>query len=329
MWQPIAMMKIRRSAERGHSSHGWLDTYHTFSFADYYDPQWMGFRSLRVINDDLVMPAMGFGTHPHRDMEIITYILSGALEHKDSMGNGRVIRAGEVQYMAAGTGVQHSEFNPASDEPVHLLQVWIQPDRKGVTPRYAERSLKDAAAGTLHLVTSKTGRDGSIAIHQDADLWLAKLAAGNRVTHKLAPGRHAWIHVAEGQVSFNGETLRGGDAVAVSEETALELSATLPAQVVSITRPTSLNTYATVDHSKLKTGTTTWRVVQGTGNCCENYLTATKKGRLLDFGGSFINYSDDRGLSWQQVRPLTPLVNGEGTIVVNPNGDVDAIGWDP
>jgi len=232
MWQPIAMMKIRKANERGHASHGWLDTYHTFSFADYYDPQWMGFRSLRVINDDLVMPAMGFGTHPHRDMEIITYILSGALEHKDSMGNGRVIRAGEVQYMAAGTGVQHSEFNPASDEPVHLLQVWIQPDRKGVTPRYAERSLKDAAAGTLHLVTSKTGRDGSIAIHQDADLWLAKLAAGNRVTHKLAPGRHAWIHVAEGQVSFNGETLRGGDAVAVSEETALELSATLPAQVL-------------------------------------------------------------------------------------------------
>ena len=232
MWQLIAMMRIRKANERGHANHGWLDTYHTFSFADYHDPQWMGFRSLRVINDDLVMPAMGFGTHPHRDMEIITYILSGALEHKDSMGNGRVIRAGEVQYMAAGTGVQHSEFNPASDEPVHLLQVWIQPDRKGVTPRYAERSLKDAAAGTLHLVTSKTGRDGSIAIHQDADLWLAKLDVGNRVTHKLAPGRHAWIHVAEGQVSFNGETLRGGDAVAVSEETALELSATLPAQVL-------------------------------------------------------------------------------------------------
>jgi len=232
MWQGIAMMKIRKANERGHASHGWLDTYHTFSFADYYDPQWVGFRSLRVINDDLVMPGMGFGTHPHRDMEIITYILSGALEHKDSLGNGRVIRAGEVQYMAAGTGVQHSEFNPASDEPVHLLQVWIQPDRKGVTPRYAERSLKDAAAGTLHLVTSKTGRDGSIAIHQDADLWLAKLDAANRVIHNLAPGRHAWIHVAEGQVSFNGETLRGGDAVAVSEETALELSATLPAQVL-------------------------------------------------------------------------------------------------
>ncbi len=232
MWQRIAMMKIRKTNERGHASHGWLDTYHTFSFADYYDPQSMGFCSLRVINDDLVMPGMGFGTHPHRDMEIITYILSGALEHKDSLGNGRVIRAGEVQYIAAGTGVQHSEFNPASDEPVHLLQVWIQPDRKGVTPRYAERSFRDAAAGTLHLVTSKTGRDGSIAIHQDADLWLAKLDIGNRVTHKLAPGRHAWIHVAEGEVSFNGEALSGGDAVAVSEETALELSATLPAQIL-------------------------------------------------------------------------------------------------
>jgi redox-sensitive bicupin YhaK (pirin superfamily) len=226
------MMKIRRANERGHAQHGWLDTYHTFSFANYYDPEWIGFRSLRVINDDLVMPGMGFGTHPHRDMEIITYILSGALEHKDSMGNGRVIRTGEVQYMAAGTGVQHSEFNPSSDEAVHLLQIWIQPDRKGVTPRYAEKSLKDAATGTLHLVTSETGRDGSIAIHQDADLWLAKLDAGNRVTHTLAPGRHAWVHVAEGKVSVNGKPLNGGDAVALSEAGALELTATSPSQVL-------------------------------------------------------------------------------------------------
>src|SRR5262245_53574843 len=226
------MMKIRKANERGHAEHGWLDTYHTFSFADYYDPQWMGFRSLRVINDDLVMPGMGFGTHPHRDMEIITYILSGALQHKDSMGNGRVIRAGEVQYMAAGTGVQHSEFNPSADEAVHLLQIWIQPDHKGTTPRYAEKSLKDAATGTLHLGTSKTGRDGSIAINQDADLWLGKLDANNRVTHTLAPGRHAWLHVAEGQVSLNGKTLSGGDAAALSDGEALELAATKPSQVL-------------------------------------------------------------------------------------------------
>ena len=226
------MMKIRKSNKRGHAEHGWLDTYHTFSFADYYDPQWMGFRSLRVINDDLVMPGMGFGTHPHRDMEIITYILSGALEHKDSIGNGRVIRAGEVQYMAAGTGVQHSEFNPSKDEPVHLLQIWIQPDRKGATPHYAEKSLADAPAGTLHLVTSKTGRDGSIAIHQDADLWLAKLDVGHRVTHELASGRHAWVHVAEGEVSLNGTKLSGGDAAALNDESALELSATKPARVL-------------------------------------------------------------------------------------------------
>ena len=226
------MMKIRRANERGHAEHGWLDTYHTFSFADYYDPQWMGYRSLRVINDDLVMPGQGFGTHPHRDMEIITYILSGALEHKDSMGNGRVISPGEVQYMAAGTGVQHSEFNPSKDEAVHLLQIWILPERKDLKPRYAEKSLKDAAPGTLHLVTSKTGRDGSIAINQDADLWLGKLDTGNRVTHKLAPGRHAWVHVAEGDVSLNGKKLSGGDAAAVSEESMLELSAVKPAQVL-------------------------------------------------------------------------------------------------
>ena len=226
------MMKIRKSNERGHAKHGWLDTYHTFSFADYHDPQWMGFRSLRVINDDLVMPGQGFGAHPHRDMEIITYILSGSLEHKDSMGNGRVIRPGEMQYMAAGTGVQHSEFNPSKDEAVHLLQIWIQPDAKGVKPRYAEKSMKDAATGALHLITSKTGRDGSIPIHQDADLYLGKLDADESVTHMLAPGRHAWLHVAEGEVTLNGQTLSGGDAVAVSSERALELRGSKPSQVL-------------------------------------------------------------------------------------------------
>ncbi|MBI3417106.1 MAG: pirin family protein [Verrucomicrobia bacterium] len=225
-------MTIRKANERGHASHGWLDTYHTFSFADYYDLQWLGFRSLRVINDDLVMPGMGFGTHPHRDMEIITYILSGALQHKDSMGNGRIIRTGEVQYMAAGTGVQHSEFNPSKDEAVRLLQIWIQPDRKGVTPRYAEKSFAKTTPGTLQLVTSKAGRDGSIAIHQDADLWFAKLEPGQTISHSLAGDRHAWIHVAEGEVKVNGETLSGGDAVAVSGKLNLQLTATKPSQVL-------------------------------------------------------------------------------------------------
>ena len=226
------MIKLRKANDRGHAEHGWLDSYHTFSFADYYDPEWMSFRSLRVINDDLVMPHAGFGMHPHRDMEIITYILSGQLAHKDSMGNGRVITPGEFQYMSAGTGVQHSEQNPSGAEAVHLLQIWIMPDEKGVTPRYAEKSMKDAAPGALHLITSKTGRDGSIAIHQDADLYLAKLDADENVTHKLASGRHAWLHVAEGEVNLNGQTLSGGDAVAVSNERALDLRAAKPSQVL-------------------------------------------------------------------------------------------------
>jgi redox-sensitive bicupin YhaK (pirin superfamily) len=226
------MMNIRRANERGHAEHGWLDTWHTFSFAGYYDPAHMGFRSLRVINDDTVSPGAGFGTHPHRDMEIITYILDGELEHKDSMGNGRVIRTGEVQYMAAGTGVQHSEFNPSEKNPVHLLQIWIQPDRKGVTPRYAEKSMARAKTGTLHLVASKAGRDGSIEIHQDADLWLAKLEAGQAVSHPLASQRHAWLHVAEGEVELNGRKMGTGDAAAVSDEGSLKLTATQKSQVL-------------------------------------------------------------------------------------------------
>ncbi len=226
------MITTRKANERGHAEHGWLDSYHTFSFADYYDPKWMGFRSLRVINDDLVMPRMGFGTHPHRDMEIITYILSGQLAHQDSMGNGRVITPGEFQYMSAGTGVQHSEQNPSGQEAVHLLQIWIQPDEKGVPPRYEEKSMKDAAPGRLHLITSKTGRDGSMAIHQDADLWLAKLEPAHTVTHELATGRHAWVHVAEGDITLNGLALSGGDAVAVAGESALELKGSKSAQVL-------------------------------------------------------------------------------------------------
>ena len=232
LWHTGGMMNLRKANERGHANHGWLDTYHTFSFADYHDPRWMGFGSLRVINDDLVMPGEGFGLHPHRDMEIITYILSGSLEHKDSMNNGRIIRAGDVQYMAAGTGVRHSEFNPSKDEAVHLLQIWIQPDRRGVTPRYAEKSLAAAPTGKLHLVTSKAGRDGSIAIHQDADLWLARLEPGQKVAHRFAAGRQAWVHVAEGEITLNGQVLGGGDAASLTAGDPLELVGRKAAQVL-------------------------------------------------------------------------------------------------
>jgi hypothetical protein len=226
------MIIIRKSNERGHAEHGWLDSYHTFSFADYHDPKWPGFRTLRVINDDLIMPGMGFGTHPHRDMEIISYVLSGALQHRDSMGNGRVIQPGEFQYMSAGTGVEHSEFNPSRTEATRLLQIWIQPDAKGLTPRYAEKNLAQAATGRLHLVASKTGRAGSMEIHQDADVLLGKLEAGQSVTHPLAARRHLWAHVAEGEVSLNGKPLSGGDAAGVSGEEALEIAAAKTSQVI-------------------------------------------------------------------------------------------------
>ncbi len=178
------------------------------------------------------MPGMGFGAHSHRDMEIITYVLSGSLEHKDSMGNGSVIRPGNIQYMSAGSGVTHSEFNPLKDEAVRLLQIWIMPDLKAAKPRYAEKSLSDKPTGQLHLMTSKTGRDGSIAIRQDADLWLAKLEAGQSVSHTLSKNRAAWVHVAEGKVVLNGKTLSGGDAAAISEEAKLQLSADKPSQVL-------------------------------------------------------------------------------------------------
>jgi redox-sensitive bicupin YhaK (pirin superfamily) len=228
----VTMKTIRRSHERGHVNHGWLDSYFTFSFADYYDPQWLGFRSLRVINDDLILPGMGFGTHPHRDMEIISYVLAGQLQHRDSMGNGRVIKPGEFQYMAAGSGVEHSEFNPSKTEATRLLQIWIKPDTKGVKPRYAERNFAQAETGKLHLVASKTGRDGSFEIHQDAELLLGKLDAGQKVSHALAKDRHAWLHVAEGEVTVNGSKLSGGDAIGVSEESGLEISASKPSQVL-------------------------------------------------------------------------------------------------
>jgi redox-sensitive bicupin YhaK (pirin superfamily) len=226
------MMSLRKSADRGHANHGWLDSHFTFSFADYHDPRHMGFRSLRVINDDIVSSGGGFGMHPHRDMEIITVVLQGALEHKDSMGNGSIIRPGSVQYMAAGTGVMHSEFNPSPDEPVHLLQIWILPDHKGAKPNYAEKSFAQAPSGKLNLVVSKTGREGSIAINQDADLFVGKFAGGESVSHKLRPGRHAWLHVAEGRLTLNGQTLNAGDGVAITDENELKISAAQPAQVL-------------------------------------------------------------------------------------------------
>ena len=226
------MIRIRRSEERGHANHGWLDTYHTFSFADYHDPQHMGFHSLRVINEDMVAGGGGFDTHPHRDMEIITVVLSGALEHKDSMGNGSVIRPGQIQYMAAGTGVRHSEFNHSSTEPVHLLQIWIMPDMRGAAPRYAEKSFAEIRPGALALIASKTGRDGSIAINQDADVFVGKLAHGSNATHTIASGRGMWIQVAQGDVTLNGERLRAGDGAAVTSEPAVKLTAAADAQVL-------------------------------------------------------------------------------------------------
>lgn len=226
------MMTIRKSEDRGHANHGWLDSYFSFSFAEYHDPRHMGFRSLRVINDDRIAAGGGFGMHPHRDMEIISYVLAGELEHKDSMGNGRVIRAGDFQYMAAGTGVTHSEFNPAATKETHLLQIWILPDRKGVAPRYAEKAMAKAASGKLHLIASKSGRADSIAVHQDMDLWLAKLCMGESVTHALPPSRHAWVQVAEGAVELNGQRLNAGDAAAVGAEGTLNILGQAGSQVL-------------------------------------------------------------------------------------------------
>jgi redox-sensitive bicupin YhaK (pirin superfamily) len=220
------MITLRSSSDRGHVNHGWLDTYHTFSFGDYYDPRFMGFRSLRVINDDRVAPGMGFGTHPHKDMEIITYVLDGALEHKDSMGNGSVIRPGDVQYMSAGTGVTHSEFNPSRTDPVHLLQIWIMPDQRGHAPRYGQKSIGNGELhNRLQLIASPDGQGDSIAIHQDARLWAVRLDPGSSVQHEIDPARHAWLHVARGTVNVNGNSLQSGDAAAFSDERQITIAA--------------------------------------------------------------------------------------------------------
>ncbi len=218
------MITIRPAAERGQTDWGWLDSRHTFSFGEYYDPRNMGFRSLRVINDDRVTPGAGFGTHGHRDMEILSYVLEGGLEHKDSTGGGGVIRPGEIQFMRAGTGVTHSEYNASKTEPVHFLQVWIVPDTRGLAPRYDQKAFDAAAAGNgLVLLASKDGRDGSIQVHQDVALWVTRLGEGGERTHALAAGRDAWVHVARGAATLNGHELEEGDGAAFSDEAQVHL----------------------------------------------------------------------------------------------------------
>src|SRR5450631_1672744 len=227
------MMTIRRSDERGHAEHGWLDSRHTFSFADYHDPEQMGFRALRVINEDRVQPAAGFGSHPHRDMEILSYVLEGGLAHKDSLGTGSTIRPGDVQRMSAGTGVTHSEFNASATDPVHFLQIWLLPEEKAITPSYEQKHF-DAASrtGRLKLVASHDGRDGSLTVHQDVAVYSGLLGAKEHAEVALAKGRHGWVQVARGVVKVNGETLNPGDGAAVSAEPGLRLEGVQDAEVL-------------------------------------------------------------------------------------------------
>ena len=220
------MIVRRPAAERGHFDHGWLDTRHTFSFAGYHDPAHMGFRSLRVINEDRVAPGKGFGAHSHRDMEIITYVLEGALAHADSTGTRSTIVPGEVQRMSAGTGITHSEFNARPDEPVHFLQIWLLPERSGLAPGYEQKAIPEKEErGVLRLVASRDGRDGTVTIHQDVDLYASRLGPGERVKHALAPGRHAWLQMVRGRTELNGTALEAGDGAAVSGESALDMVA--------------------------------------------------------------------------------------------------------
>lgn len=232
------MIAIRRSHERGQADHGWLKSFHSFSFADYYDPRWMGFSALRVINEDRVAPGSGFGTHGHRDMEIISYVLEGELAHKDSMGNGSVIRPGDVQRMSAGTGVRHSEFNHAADATTHFLQIWIEPDRTGVPPSYEEKHFSAAdKRGRLRLVASPDGADGSVRIHQDARLFVGLFEGAESAQHDFAPGRHGYLHVARGELEANGQRLAAGDALLLKDEARIELRAGRAAEVLLFDLP--------------------------------------------------------------------------------------------
>lgn len=232
------MIQIRKGSERGHADHGWLQSWHTFSFADYHDPAEMGWHGLRVINEDIVQPGKGFGMHGHRDMEIVTWILDGALEHKDSMGNGEVIRPGEMQRMSAGKGVLHSEFNPSQEKATHLLQIWIEPNVRGVRPSYEQTFFPpEERHGRLRLVASNDGREGSVTIHQDAALYAALLAPGEAVRHALAPGRHAYLHVARGAVRLNSQSLQHGDGAKIADEPLLEIAATQDAEILLFDLP--------------------------------------------------------------------------------------------
>lgn len=226
-------MKIRRHNERGHAPHGWLDSHHTFSFADYYDPKAMGFRALRVINEDRVIAGEGFPTHGHRDMEIISYVLEGALEHEDSIGTNGVIEPGDVQRMSAGTGVRHSEYNGSKEEGVHFLQIWIIPDKTGYAPSYEQKNFSDAdKRGKLRLVASPNGQSGSVTIHQDARLYAGLFDAGENATYELKPGRGAWIHVARGELTVNGEKLVAGDAAAIETSGTIAIAGTTGGEVL-------------------------------------------------------------------------------------------------
>ncbi len=227
------MIRIRKSDDRGHANHGWLDTHFTFSFADYYDPKHVHFRTLRVMNDDRVAGGGGIPMHPHRDMEIVTYVLEGALAHRDSMGNGSVIKPGDIQYMSAGTGVTHSEFNASKTEPVHLYQIWMFPEQQGLKPLYGQKHFSDAEKrGKLRLLVSPDGRDGSVKIRQDNDLYATVLGAGETVKHELKPDRHAYVQVARGSVTLNGKQLDEGDGAAISNEKAVELKGEKDAEVL-------------------------------------------------------------------------------------------------
>lgn len=232
------MTQIIRSKDRGHANHGWLDSYHTFSFANYYNPDWMGFRDLRVINEDRIAGGGGFPTHPHNDMEIITYLVSGALEHQDTLGNRAVMKPGEVQRMSAGTGIRHSEFNHSKEEPAHLLQIWIMPGKRGVQPSYGQKSFaSELETKDLVLLASRDGREGSVEINQDVNLYAAKWTSAREINFNLKPSRYAWIQVVNGTLALGAEKLEAGDGAAIHGEASLALRAQGPAEFLLFDLP--------------------------------------------------------------------------------------------